>query len=225
MKHRTLITFGLFFAACATPIEQVETDDVKEDSSSENGSDEDNEDNDNDNDDNINTESEEETEPENDVETETETETETEEEVFAPINGTWMVMNPSTFSMDSCNLQEHTDRGQQGSTLMITNDGDHQFILTLTLDDGGNLDTNCTINTDQSFECDEYAQYRAIDELGDANLTITVNTYGDFSSENSMSMSSDVLTQCNGNDCGWAELLLGASFPCDMTVTSELNSN
>jgi len=152
----------------------------------------------------------------------TEDDQDTEEETipaFQPMAGTWTVTSGSV-TLDECGFEDSVDRGEEGATMELEINASSDFLLTF---DGGGESVDCSYGDDQIFACDSTEQ---IDETPSAyglNATIpaTLSSSGTFYSEGEMILSTFVDLECEGDDCYLVEILLGASFPCALEITSE----
>ena len=143
---------------------------------------------------------------------------------FAPSEGTWTVQS-STLDQDGCGLEDAVDRGEPGSTAELVSQGNSIFEMTFAT---GGETVACAIDSEEvlSFACDatQDTDPTATDMGLDAEIPFTLLTDGAFSDEWNLEMTSTVEIDCSGADCGLVELLLGTSFPCEMVLSSVLES-
>jgi hypothetical protein len=145
------------------------------------------------------------------------------EDEFEPAEGVW-VIESSELLEDGCGLESLMDRGLPGTELSLAGSGGGTFELTL----GSGETIGCELvgATGDDYECDTHFQVdeRAA-ELGfDASIPVELNSSGEFASSTEMVLHSDILLNCEGEDCDVVAMLLGTSFPCTMAMDSIINA-
>jgi hypothetical protein len=137
---------------------------------------------------------------------------------FSPQGGTWTVTE-SELTQDGCGLEDKVDRGQPGTTLSLSQ-GQTGFSM---LFEAGET-VQCRLGEEQGFQCDPTQTIdTTASDLGlNADIPVTITTVGTFADDANMWMESKVDIGCQGSDCGLIQILLGTSFPCSMTMASDL---
>ncbi len=137
---------------------------------------------------------------------------------FSPQGGTWTV-TASQLTEDGCGLEDKVDRGQPGTTLSLSQ-GETGFSM---LFEAGET-VQCRLGEEQGYLCDptQTIDSTASDLGMSADIPVTITTVGVFSDDASMWMESTVDINCQGSDCALIQILLGTSFPCSMTMASDL---
>jgi hypothetical protein len=128
----------------------------------------------------------------------------------------------SELTQDGCGLEDAVDRGQPGTTLELSGSGS-SFEMVFEAGEA----VHCAMDADQRFVCDptETLDPTAQDLGMSADIPVVITTTGSFSDATTMWMESVVDIDCEGDDCGWIELLLGSSFPCTMAMASDVTAN
>ena len=145
---------------------------------------------------------------------------------FEPIEGIWTVTQ-ADLSSDECGLSEYVDRGEPGSTMDLQVADASAFEITFNAESdtsGGGEQTLCDMGSDQSYLCDPTQDESTLaQDYGlSALILVDMTVDGLFVAEDEMDMSTQVDLSCDGDDCGWVEIFLGASFPCTMVMDSLL---
>jgi hypothetical protein len=137
---------------------------------------------------------------------------------FSPQGGNWTVTE-SELTYDGCGLEDKVDRGQPGTTLSLSQ-GETGFSM---LFEAGET-VQCRLGDEQGYLCDPTQTIDSTaSDLGlNADIPVTITTVGNFSDDANMWMESTVDIGCQGSDCGLIQILLGTSFPCSMTMISDL---
>jgi hypothetical protein len=137
---------------------------------------------------------------------------------FSPQGGTWTVTE-SELTHDGCGLEDKVDRGKPGTTLSLSQ-GEIGFSM---LFEAGET-VQCRLSEEQGFQCDptQTIDTTASDLGMNADIPVTITTVGNFADESNMWMESTVDINCQGSDCALIQILLGTSFPCSMTMASDL---
>lgn len=142
---------------------------------------------------------------------------------FAPSAGDWVVME-SELLEDGCGLTDYVDRGKPGTILILEPLADDDFEMTFTT--GGEI-VSCSVNDEAlTYDCDpsESIDQTPADYGMNATIPVTLTSSGQFDSDVEMYLISTVELDCEGEDCGWVELLLGTTFPCEMTMQSDVSA-
>jgi len=166
------------------------------------------------------------TRPDTDQNTETDTDTDTgtdtgTDTAFLPTEGIWTVQAAET-TLDECGLEDANERGQPGSTLELTGMADDFSML---FEAGETV--NCMTDDVLAFDCEitNTVDSTASDMGFKADILVAIHSYGNFVGESTLWMESMVDIDCNGQDCGLIEVLLGTRFPCSMAMASDVTAN
>ena len=130
---------------------------------------------------------------------------------------TWTVTGRS-FTHDPCGAADWVSHGEVGNQVTLLDDGGGKFTMAgeEPPDDQCQLDGwsyDCDSRTDEDTTPQDYGL--------DAIIVFDALVYGDFVDEASMTMSADVVLNCEGADCGVVEAIVGGSA-CELTLQMDL---
>lgn len=129
-----------------------------------------------------------------------------------PESGPW-VYSDAGVSSSSC---EFLDDGTNGvGSFSISDVGGGGFDVHPS---DGTASFSCDLTGGGSFSCPERLQETIEEDGFDAQIDVHVEVEGSLSSSTSMSGEQHGRIECQGADCGLAEMVLGGSFPCEFEL-------
>jgi hypothetical protein len=139
---------------------------------------------------------------------------------LVPLAGSWEVTTSET-GEDTCNLSAFSDLGQVGSQFDVEEEADNNFVINHGEDE---MTFSCVLDQGtHQFIC---AHHTSVNETAqsfgaDCLINVAVDTWGGFSSDNSLWMTSHIEMDASGGQCGLVAVVLSTSFPCEATTTME----
>ena len=133
----------------------------------------------------------------------------------ADLAGSWLTTSEE-MTLDDCGMAEWVTDGP-GGTLLLTLEQESDLLI-----EHSQGVESCVLTGDE-YGCDsrEDTDTTAIDEYGlDATILLTLSASGWFDGPDALVMSTDIVVNCEGDDC-WLVELSTAWMPCEMSVQVE----
>ena len=158
-----------------------------------------------------------------DADADADSDADTDADAFLPIAGDWAVTASEISDVGDCgSIADYFTPSEPGSIDTLALTGGRGFTMTDPVD--ASVDT-CTLSeTGGDYTCATYEEvHDDPKDFGfDAVMNASISPAGMFASEVLNTKNSTVALECVGADCGTIGMVMGASFPCTIVVTTEL---